>query len=57
MNLLGNVVHTNKTKATVQFYKARMISALVFPILKSDNKAECVVAIVATKIVVVKVLL
>ncbi len=34
-----------------------MIPALVFLILKSDNKAECVVAIVAKEIVVVEVLL
>jgi hypothetical protein len=35
-----------------------MISALVFPIFKSDNiKEECVVAIVANEIVVVEVLL
>jgi hypothetical protein len=33
-----------------------MISALVFPILKSDNTAECAVAIVANEIVVVEVL-
>jgi hypothetical protein len=50
-------VHTNVTKAAVEFYKARIISALVFLILKSDKKAECVVAIVANEIVVVEVLL
>jgi hypothetical protein len=33
-----------------------MISALVFLILKLDNKAECDVAIVANEIVVVEVL-
>jgi hypothetical protein len=34
-----------------------MISALVLLILTTDNKAECVVAIVANEIVVVEVLL
>ena len=52
-NVLGNVVHTNVTKVVVEFYNARMIFALVFLILKSDNKAECVIAIVANEIVVV----
>ena len=52
-----NVVHTKVTKATIGFYKARMIFALVLLILKSDNKAECVVAIDANEIVVVEVLL
>ena len=56
-NVLGNIVHTKETKATVEFYKARMISALVLLILKSDNKAECVVAIITNEIVVVEVLL
>ena len=56
-NALGNVVHTKVTKVTVGFRKARMISALVLLILTSNNKAECVVAIVANEIVVVEVLL
>ena len=56
-SVLGNVVHTNVTKAAVELCKARMISALVFLIIRSDNKAECVVAIVANEIVVVEVLL
>jgi hypothetical protein len=34
-----------------------MISALVFPILKSDNKAEYVVAFDANEVIVVGVLL
>jgi hypothetical protein len=34
-----------------------MIFALVLQILKSDNKAECVVAIIANEIVVAEVLL
>ena len=56
-NVLGNVVHTQVTKASVEFYKARMLFALVFLILKSDSKAKRIVAIHATKIVVVGVLL
>ncbi len=44
-NVFGNVVHTKVTKVAVEFRKARMISALVFLILKSENKAEYVVAI------------
>ena len=53
------MVHTNKiAKATVEFLKARMISALVIPILKSDNEAAYVFAIVnANTIVCVGVLL
>ncbi len=51
-NGLGNVVHTK-----VEFYKAQMISVLVLLILKSDNKAECVVTIIANEIVIVVVLL
>jgi len=34
-----------------------MISALVLLILKSENKAECVVAIDANKVVIIGVLL
>jgi hypothetical protein len=45
------------TKATVEFPKARMISALVLLISKSDNKAECIVAIDANEVIVVGVLL
>jgi hypothetical protein len=56
-NILGNVVRTKVTKAAVEFSKARIISALVLMILKSDNKAKCVVAIDATEIDVVEVLL
>ena len=56
-NGLNNVVHTKVTKAAVEFYKAQMISVLVLLILKSDNKAECVVAIIANEIVVVVILL
>ena len=56
-NVLGNVVHTKVTKTAVEFCKARVIFALVFLILKSDNKTECVVAIDANEIVVVGVLL
>ena len=52
-NVLGNVVHTKVTKAAVEFYKAQMISVLVRLILRSDNKAECVVAMLANEIVVV----
>ena len=57
MNALGNVVHTKVTTVAVGFRKARMISALFLLILTSDNKAECVVAIVANEIVVVEGLL
>ncbi len=56
-NALGNFVYTKVTKVAVGFRKARMISAQVLLILTSDDKAECVVAIVANKIVVVEVLL
>ena len=56
-NVLGNVVHTKVTTVAVKFLKARMISALVFPILKSDNKAEYVVAFDANEVIVVGVLL
>ena len=56
-NVLGNVVHTKVITVAVEFYKARMIFALVLQILKSDNKAECVVAIIANEIVVAEVLL
>ena len=56
-NVLGNVVHDKVTKVAVEFYKARMISALVLLILKSDNKAKCIVAIIANEIVVVEVIL
>jgi len=56
-NVLGNVVHIEGTKLAVEFYKAQMISELVLLILKSDNKAECVVAIIANEVVVVEVLL
>ena len=56
-NILGNVFQTKVTKVGVEFYKARMISAIVFLVLKSDNKAGCVVAIDANEIVVVRVLL
>ena len=54
-NVLGNVVHTKVTKVAAEFYKARMIFALVLLILDSDNKAQCVVAIVANQIGVVEV--
>ncbi len=50
-------VHTKVTKVAVEFYEARMISALALLILKSDNKAECVVAIIDNEIVVVEVFL
>ena len=53
--VLGNVVHTKVAKDVIEFPKARIISALVFLILKSDNKAERIVAIDATEIVVVGV--
>jgi len=56
-NVIGNIVHTKVTKVAVECLKARMISALVFLILKSHNKAECIGAINANKIVVVGVLL
>ncbi len=56
-NIYGNVVHAKFTNVAVQFHKARMISALVLRIPKSDNKAECVVAFDANEIVVVEVLL
>ena len=50
-------MHTKVTKAAVESYKAQMISALVLLILKSDNNADCVVAIIVNKIIVVEVLL
>ena len=56
-NILGNVVHAKVTKAAVEFYKAQMLYVLVLLILKSNNKAECVVAIVASEILVVVILL
>ncbi len=56
-NVIGNVVHTNVTKVAVEFLKARMISALVLLISKSDNKAEYVVPIDANEVIVVGVLL
>ena len=56
-NVLDDVVHTKVTKAAVEFYKAQMISVPALLILKLDNKAECVVAIIANKIVVVVILL
>ena len=55
--VLGNVVHTKVTKASVEFLNARMISALVLLIFKSDNKAKFVVAIDANDVIVVGVLL
>jgi hypothetical protein len=33
-NVLGNVIHAKVTKAAVEFFKARMISALVLLISK-----------------------
>jgi len=56
-SVLGNVVHTKVSKADVEFLKARMIFALVFLIPKSDNEAECVVAIDTSKLGIVGVLL
>ena len=56
-NVLGNVVHTKITKVAVEFLKARMISALLLLISKSDNKAECVVAIDTNEVIAVWVLL
>ena len=56
-NVLGNVVHTKVSKAAVEFLKARMISTLVLLIFKSDNKAECVVAIDTSEVISVGVLL
>ena len=56
-NILGNVVHTKVTKAAVELLKARMISALVLLITKSDKKAECVVVIDRNEVIVVWVLL
>jgi hypothetical protein len=56
-SVLGNVVHTKVTTAAVELFKARMISALVFPILELENKAEWVVATDANEIAVVGVLL
>ena len=56
-NGLGNVVHTKVTKAAAEFYKARRIFVLVLMIIKSDNKTECVFAIIANEIVVVVILL
>ena len=47
-NVLGNVVHSRVTKAAVESLKARINSTLVFLIPKSDNEAECVVAIDAS---------
>ena len=49
--------HTKVTKAAVEFLKARMIFALVLLISKSDNKAECIVALDATEVIYVGVLL
>ncbi len=56
-NVLGNAVYTKVTKAAVEFLKARMISALVLLISKTDNRAECVVAIDANEVIAVGVLL
>ena len=56
-NDLGNVVHIKVTKVAVEFHKARMISALVFLILTSDDKAEYVVTIDANEVIAVGVLL
>ena len=56
-NVLGNIVHTKVTKVAIQIHKARMISALALLILKSEKKANYVVAIVANEIVVVEVFL
>ena len=44
-NVLDNVVHTKVTKAAVTFLKARIIPVLVLLFSKSNNMAECVVAI------------
>ena len=56
-NVLDNVVHTKVTEAAFEFLKARMISALVLLISKSNNRAECVVAIDANVVFAVGVLL
>ena len=53
-NVLGNVVRTKVKKAAHELTTGRMISTLVFLILKSDNNAECVVAIDANEIVVLR---
>ena len=55
-NVLGNVVHTKVTKDAFEFLKARMIYTLVLLISKSDNMAECVVAINANEVIAVGVL-
>ena len=49
-NLLGNVVHTEATKAGFETVKSRMISAPVLLIPKMRHDAEFVVAIDASKI-------
>jgi hypothetical protein len=55
--VLGNVFHTKVTKVAVEFLKARIISALILLISKSDNKAECVAPIDANEVIAVGVLL
>jgi len=56
-NILAYVVHTKVAKAAHEFLKARTISALVFWIRKSYNKAGYIVVIDANEIDIVGILL
>ena len=55
-NILDNVVNTKVTKVAAELFKARMISALVLLIYKSDNKTICIVAIDANEVIAIGVL-
>ncbi len=56
-NLLGNVVHTDVTKADFETLKSRMTLAPVLLIPRMGHKAEFVVATDASKIGIPGVLL
>ena len=55
-SLHSNVVHTKVTKAAFELLKARITSALVFLIPKSDHEATCFVVINANKIGIIGLL-
>jgi len=53
-NVLGNVVHTKVTKAAVEFYKARMISALLLLILNQITRQNVLLQLLQTKLLLLR---
>ena len=56
-NFKSNVVFIEVTKSALEILKVRMVSALVLLVLKLDHEAEYAVAIHATKVGTVRVII